>query len=650
MSNSTSGLLTDGVTITQVLANAGAAADERYGASLDLDGDGVYSNSDEFVQISNFSDQPVDISGWQIWSSNDGGGADGGVYHTFAPGTFLQPGESLYVITEYTGTPPVGVVEANGIGAATNTTNTLFDGLDGEIALVNTSDPAHVEYVQFTMDSSPDNVTTYTGFPTNSDGSAATRVMGDPLPADASTDILQGYIMGAQRTYGMNNTAQNGLSVTYDPTTGEVGYINGAADFPGTTTTQAGIDLNGLTFYEVLTDNNGGATGFDVDNDGAATDADQFVSFVNTTGAPLDISGYEVWSTTQAGGDTTVYRYHTFAPGTVLQPGEVIYVVTEYTGDPSLREANIVEANGAVTTDTSDLLRANADGEIALVDPSTGDYIQFTFDRTPANLSIQAAFPGTTNLGTISASGEYVDGSQPTNSDTYRYSYDTGLVTELAQTVTLAVCFAAGTRIMTRSGEVCVENLCAAHEILTLDHGFQKLRWIGAQHLSAEILKANPNLRPIRIRSGALGRGLPERDLVVSPQHRVLARSKLAQRMFGAPEVLVAAKHLLVLDGVEIAEDLTEVTYWHFLFDRHQVVFSNGTASESLFTGPQALKAVGSCARKELLSLFPDLLANSASEPRPARRLLPGWAGRAIALRMTRNHKPLCCWQNAIST
>ena len=56
----------------------------------------------------------------------------------------------------------------------------------------------------------------------------------------------------------------------------------------------------------------------------------------------------------------------------------------------------------------------------------------------------------------------------------------------------------------------------------------------------------------IRIGAGALGAGLPERDLMVSPQHRVMVRSDLARELSGQDEVLVAAKHLLAVEGIEI--------------------------------------------------------------------------------------------------
>ena len=74
---------------------------------------------------------------------------------------------------------------------------------------------------------------------------------------------------------------------------------------------------------------------------------------------------------------------------------------------------------------------------------------------------------------------------------------------------------------------------------------------------------------------------------ITSPQHRVLVRSRIAQKIFGTDEVLVAAKQLCQLDGIDIALDLGAVTYVHFLFDAHQVVFSNGAETESFLPVPR---------------------------------------------------------------
>lgn len=193
-------------------------------------------------------------------------------------------------------------------------------------------------------------------------------------------------------------------------------------------------------------------------------------------------------------------------------------------------------------------------------------------------------------------------------------------------------CFTAGVRLATAKGQRPVEKLAVGDLVETADNGLQPVRWVGLRTLDAVDLAASPNLRPIRIRKGALGDRLPKRDLLVSPQHRMMVRSAVAQALFGTDEVLVAAKHLLALDGVELAEDVTEVTYVHVLFDRHEVVYAEGAQSESLYTGEQALLAVGEPARAEILALFPELAAGTDAVP-GARMLLNGRQGRDLAAR-----------------
>lgn len=209
----------------------------------------------------------------------------------------------------------------------------------------------------------------------------------------------------------------------------------------------------------------------------------------------------------------------------------------------------------------------------------------------------------------------------------------------LTHETTRVVCFGADALIETDRGPVPAGRLAVGDLVRTRDAGLQPIRWIGSSRLDAAQLAANPRLRPIRIRAGALGDGLPSTDLVVSPQHRVLVRSRIAQKMFGTAEVLVAAKQLCQLDGIDIAEDLDSVTYVHFLFDDHQIVFSNGAETESLFTGDVALNSVGPAALEEILTLFPQLRSGVA--PVPARVLASGRMGRKMATRHLQNRRAL---------
>ncbi|MDO5648201.1 Hint domain-containing protein [Paracoccus sp. (in: a-proteobacteria)] len=202
------------------------------------------------------------------------------------------------------------------------------------------------------------------------------------------------------------------------------------------------------------------------------------------------------------------------------------------------------------------------------------------------------------------------------------------------------ICFAADTMIDTVNGPVAVQDLRVGDMVITRDNGPQPIRWIDGQQVPHMQLRQTPTLQPIRIARGALGPNTPSQDLVVSPQHRVLVRSRIAQKMFGTDEVLVAAKQLLQIDGIDIATDLDTVTYYHFLFDQHEIVMSNGAETESLFTGPEALKTVSDAAREEIFALFPQLRDHDY-EPETARHFASGRMARKLAVRHARNAKPL---------
>ena len=181
-------------------------------------------------------------------------------------------------------------------------------------------------------------------------------------------------------------------------------------------------------------------------------------------------------------------------------------------------------------------------------------------------------------------------------------------------------CFTPGTLIKTKRGEVSVEQLRLGDRVMTRDNGFQPVRWIGTKCLRDNDLAAQPNLRPIRISAGALGDGLPERDMLVSPQHRMLVTGPQVSLWFGEEEALVAAKHLTCLDGVEQVTP-SEVTYVHIMFDNHEIVVSDGTWSESFQPGDMSLAGLDGNAREELLTLFPELAALNNGVAYPAARM-----------------------------
>ncbi len=200
------------------------------------------------------------------------------------------------------------------------------------------------------------------------------------------------------------------------------------------------------------------------------------------------------------------------------------------------------------------------------------------------------------------------------------------------------VCFADGTLIRTADGLCPVETLQVGDLVETCDHGQQPIRWIGHEKLGSTTLANKPNLRPIRIRAGALGDGIPSRDLVVSPQHRILVKSKVAIRMFDTNEILIPAKHLLEVEGIDIATDIKNVTYYHIMCDDHEIVEADGALAETLYTGPEAMKAMSPDAKQEIQEIFGDVPIMN----RPLARLTPkGKHAKHLVARHIKNAKVL---------
>jgi hypothetical protein len=174
-------------------------------------------------------------------------------------------------------------------------------------------------------------------------------------------------------------------------------------------------------------------------------------------------------------------------------------------------------------------------------------------------------------------------------------------------------CFTPGTMILTDRGERPVEDLVSGDLVMTRDSGLQPLRWVGHRHLSQGQLVADPDLHPVRIAKGALGSEGPVHSMMVSPQHRVLLTGARAELLFGTDEVLVPAKHLV--GQTEATRVLPEkgVTYIHILFDRHEIVQSDGIWTESFQPAERSLNAMEAAVRDEILKIFPELATDTGA-------------------------------------
>lgn len=161
------------------------------------------------------------------------------------------------------------------------------------------------------------------------------------------------------------------------------------------------------------------------------------------------------------------------------------------------------------------------------------------------------------------------------------------------------VCFCAGTDIGTPSGPRKVEALVAGDMVLTDTGKARQVVWVGRTRYAPAALRQNPDLRPIVIPADAMGPGLPAADLHVSPQHRIVLQNAACELLFGTDTVLVPAK-FLVGSLAEVAPVTGPVDYFHVLLEDHDMLVSNGLATESFQPARRTMDVMDDAARTTL--------------------------------------------------
>ncbi|MCV2874252.1 Hint domain-containing protein [Defluviimonas sp. WL0050] len=236
-------------------------------------------------------------------------------------------------------------------------------------------------------------------------------------------------------------------------------------------------------------------------------------------------------------------------------------------------------------------------------EPESGPCPLHGFTVTDGRASYRVRMVGTEAFGTLLVfSGDL----PPKDVDLYVTDH----LTHAAPTSTTAtgvICFTPGTLVATPNGLRPVETIRPGDRVSTRDDGAQEVLWTGARRMTGARLYAMPHLRPVRIRSGAMGEDRPEGDLIVSPGHRLLVRGAQARALFNQPEVLVAARDLVDGRGVLTETALREVTYIHLMTERHQIVWANGVEAESFHPAAADFDLLNPGERDTLLDLMPGL-------------------------------------------
>ncbi|MGN8021555.1 Hint domain-containing protein [Phyllobacterium sp. 22229] len=131
-------------------------------------------------------------------------------------------------------------------------------------------------------------------------------------------------------------------------------------------------------------------------------------------------------------------------------------------------------------------------------------------------------------------------------------------------------CFVRGTMIATPDGEVPVEFLKLGDLVLSLNNGAVPVTWLGSRTIDPKTVDKPRDELPVRIRAGAIADNVPQRDLLVSPDHCMFIQGSL-----------VPAK--LLINGTTITQEITlaPVDYYHVELEEHDVIWAEGAQTET---------------------------------------------------------------------
>ena len=281
----------------------------------------------------------------------------------------------------------------------------------------------------------------------------------------------------------------------------------------------------------------------------------------------LYIKSATATGTTVSSGGELLVSGAAIASNTVLDNGALLELQSP---KPTLE--GTLTFNGAATYEVTSATAATGGyGDQAPIQGfAAGDVIALPI-ITSAGATITSAVSGGNTDVTVSGGG---------NSETFMFAglFSPGFFalapfsgTGVEITATASVpCYCHGTLIETDHGEVAVETLQAGDRVLTVSGALQPIRWVGRRSYAGRFLAGHRNVLPILIRAGALGSGLPRRDLRISPCHAMLLDG-----------VLVPGSELV--NGTTIVQDhaCTEVHYVHIELDQHDAILAEGAPSET---------------------------------------------------------------------
>jgi hypothetical protein len=391
-----------------------------------------------------------------------------------------------------------------------------------------------------------------------------------------STDASNGYYVGATiaitgGTFSSNenSSSDDHLSVN-GVTSGVIAGTNITASYNGAT------ELLTLSGYDTIAHYNDlfkqiqySATGNNPDNYGAnptrtitwtLLDGETNIpaGSQNSTTTTLSITAVNSAPTLGGAGNSVIYHFGD--PAVIVDSALTV-------SDPdnqNLVGATVKISAGFLSGDT--LSFSNQNG---IAGSFSGDTL--TLSGTATLAQYQTAL---VSVGYLSTASDPTAGGTDTSRTISWQVNDGSAANQLSNVATSIVtepaCYVEGTLIQTERGKTPVEELRRGDLVITTDGAFRPISWIGRRVVSAVF--ADP-LRcwPIRVMAGALDINVPDRDLLVSPDHALLVDN-----------VLINAGALV--NGTSIVRETSvpaTFVYYHVELDDHSLILAENTPAET---------------------------------------------------------------------
>jgi hypothetical protein len=467
-----------------------------------------------------------------------------------------------------------------------------------------------------------------------------------------STIINQGEVFGSKYA-GINFLTPGGPLA--EITNASSGLIRGGT--VGTAIDETGIFVQGgfVTITNAGSIDKGGAAGYSVDIAGTqghnqlildpgqvlngvakATGVDNYITLAGTTLGTLSNPGNYIgwtlvsvakgadWQIGTAGESVAVSGIHTFdVAGTLDVLGSITATDFNMSGTGA-----VVDFTAPLSTAGGNIFNGNTLGTITNFGAGDSFIVGPTVLVTQPGDSIVTDYNPTTGVyqiidaSRINDPNDYVNitvsGTNSPNALTIdNFSLSTG---PGGFTVSEVPCFGAGTELLTPDGMVAVEKLAPGDTVLSARDGdAREIVWVGQRSIDLTRHADPKKVMPVRIIAGAFEPGLPERDLILSPDHALFLDG-----------VLVEAKTLV--NGTTIVWDTSRraVTYHHIELDRHDVVLAEGLPAETYLDSGNRNMFEGA----EAEVLHPDFATDRNSAGSVAQLKLDGSEVRTIRQRL----------------